>query len=82
MLRVDPFAPDDPERDRYLLSKGHGPAADYAVLAAKGFIPVDWLAGFGNGDSRLGHHPDRLLVPGVEISTAARSATGCRSRSE
>ena len=71
VLRVDPSAPDDPERDRFLLSKGHGPAAYYAVLAAKGFIPVDWLAGFGNGDSRLGYHPDRLLVPGVEISSGS-----------
>ena len=71
VLRVDPSAPDDPERDRFLLSKGHGPAAYYAVLAAKGFIPVDWLAGFGNSDSRLGYHPDRLLVPGVEISSGS-----------
>jgi transketolase len=71
VLRVDSSAPDDPERDRFLLSKGHGPAAYYAVLAAKGFIPVDWLTGFGNGDSRLGYHPDRLLVPGVEISSGS-----------
>src|SRR6478736_5735321 len=71
VLHVDPSAPDDPERDRFLLSKGHGPAAYYAVLAAKGFIPVDSLAGFGNGDSALGYHPDRLLVPGVEISSGS-----------
>jgi transketolase len=71
VLRVDPSAPDDPERDRFLLSKGHGPAAYYAVLAARGFIPVDALAGFGNGDSILGYHPDRLLVPGVEISSGS-----------
>ncbi len=71
VLRVDPAAPDDPERDRFLLSKGHGPAAYYAVLAAKGFIPVDSLAGFGDGDSALGYHPDRLLVPGVEISSGS-----------
>ncbi|HZO62597.1 MAG TPA: thiamine pyrophosphate-dependent enzyme [Gaiellaceae bacterium] len=71
VLRVDPDAPDDPERDRCLLSKGHGPAAYYAVLAAKGFIPVESLAGFGSGDSRLGYHPDRMLVPGVEISSGS-----------
>jgi transketolase len=71
VLRVDPSAPDDPERDRFLLSKGHGPAAYYAVLAAKGFIPVDALSGFGNADSSLGYHPDRLLVPGVEISSGS-----------
>jgi hypothetical protein len=40
-------APDDPDRDRFLLSKGHGPAAYYAVLAAHGFIPADLLPGFG-----------------------------------
>jgi transketolase len=57
--------------DRFLLSKGHGPAAYYAVLAAKGFISVDELAGFGSFDSRLGYHPDRNLVPGVEISSGS-----------
>ena len=57
--------------DRFLLSKGHGPTAYYAVLAAKGFIPVDDLAGFGTFDSRLGYHPDRVLVPGVEISSGS-----------
>jgi len=71
VLRVDPSAPDDPGRDRFLLSKGHGPAAYYAVLAAKGFVPVEWLVGFGNGDSPLGYHPDRMLVPGVEISSGS-----------
>jgi transketolase len=71
VLRVDPSAPDDPERDRFLLSKGHGPAAYYAVLAAKGFVPVEALAGFGGVDSMLGYHPDRLLVPGVEISSGS-----------
>jgi transketolase len=71
VLRVDPRDPDDPDRDRFLLSKGHGPAAYYAVLAAKGFVPVSSLAGFGGADSRLGYHPDRLLVPGVEISSGS-----------
>jgi transketolase len=71
VLRLDPSATDDPERDRFLLSKGHGPAAYYAVLAAKGFVDVDRLAGFGAFDSPLGHHPDHLLVPGVEISSGS-----------
>jgi transketolase len=62
---------DDPHRDRFLLSKGHGPMAYYAVLAAKGFIPADWLDTFGQFDSPLGHHPDRVLVPGVEISSGS-----------
>ena len=71
VLRVSPDRLDDPGRDRFLLSKGHGPAAYYAVLAAKGFIPESWLAGFGAADSRLGYHPDRNLVPGVEISSGS-----------
>jgi transketolase len=71
VLRVSPDDPDDPERDRFLLSKGHGPMAYYAVLAAKGFIPVEWLANFGAFDSPLGYHPDRNLVPGVEIASGS-----------
>ena len=71
VLDVDPNDPDDPFRDRFLLSKGHGPMAYYAVLAAKGFIPVSWLGGFGGFESPLGHHPDRLLIPGVEISSGS-----------
>ena len=71
VLRVDPAAPDDPARDRFLLSKGHGPMAYYAVLAARGFIPESWLRDWGRFDSPLGHHPDRNLVPGVEISSGS-----------
>ena len=59
------------DEDRFLLSKGHGPTAYYAVLAAKGFIPVEALDGFGSFDSPLGYHPDRVLVPGVEISSGS-----------
>ncbi|WP_213451162.1 transketolase [Rhizomonospora bruguierae] len=71
VLDVAPERVDDPERDRFLLSKGHGPAAYYAVLAAQGFIPEQWLDGMGDAHSPLGHHPDRLLVPGVEIGSGS-----------
>lgn len=71
ILRVSPGSLDDPGRDRFLLSKGHGPAAYYAVLAAKEFIPEAWLPDFGSASSPLGYHPDRLLVPGVEISSGS-----------
>ncbi|MDH6630124.1 transketolase [Streptomyces sp. LBL] len=71
VLRVAPERLDDPGRDRFLLSKGHGPMAYYAVLAAKGFVPVEWLPGFGSYDSPLGHHPDRVLVPGAEIGSGS-----------
>ncbi|MFJ3806633.1 transketolase [Streptomyces sp. NPDC090073] len=71
VLRISPERLDDPHRDRFLLSKGHGPMAYYAVLAAKGFVPVEWLPGFGSYDSPLGHHPDRVLVPGAEIGSGS-----------
>ena len=71
VLRVTPETADAPDRDRFLLSKGHGPMAFYAVLAAKGFIPAEWLDGFGRFDSPLGLHPDRNLVPGVEIASGS-----------
>ena len=71
VLRVFPDQPERGDRDRFLLSKGHGPTAYYAVLAAKGFFPVEWLDEFGAFESPLGHHPDRALVPGVEISSGS-----------
>jgi transketolase len=71
VLRVAPDTVDEPDRDRFLLSKGHGPAAYYAVLAAKGFLPEAWLDDLAGPDSRLGHHPDRTLVPGVEIGSGS-----------
>ncbi|MCX5150657.1 transketolase [Streptomyces sp. NBC_00320] len=71
VLRVGPASAEEPGRDRFLLSKGHGPMAYYAVLAAKGFFPVDWLSGFGSYESPLGHHPDRTLIPGVEIGSGS-----------
>lgn len=71
VLNVSPDRPDDPGRDRFLLSKGHGPAAYYAVLAAKGFLDPDVLDGWGGADSPLGYHPDRVLVPGVEIGSGS-----------
>ncbi|WP_405774881.1 transketolase [Streptomyces sp. NBC_00859] len=71
VLRVTPQTSSAPGRDRFLLSKGHGPMAYYAVLAAKGFFPEELLAGFGSYESPLGHHPDRLLVPGAEIGSGS-----------
>jgi transketolase len=71
VLRIDPDDPGADDRDRFILSKGHGPAAYYAVLAARGFFPAAWLDDFMEHGSRLGSHPDRLLVPGVEASTGS-----------
>ena len=71
ILNVSPATADDPARDRFLLSKGHGPMAFYAVLAAKAFISVPVLRGFGDFESMLGYHPDRNLIPGVEIASGS-----------
>ncbi|MFC4561941.1 transketolase [Nocardiopsis mangrovi] len=71
VLDITPETADHPDRDRFLLSKGHGPAAYYAVLAAKGFIDVRTLRRWAEFDSPLGHHPDRVLVPGAEIGSGS-----------
>lgn len=71
VLQVDPDRMDDRDRDRFLLSKGHGPMAFYAVLVAKGFFPAEWLDTWAGFESPLGMHPDRTLVPGVEIGSGS-----------
>ncbi|GAB2973436.1 transketolase [Amycolatopsis acidiphila] len=71
VLDISPEKVHDPRRDRFLLSKGHGPMAYYAVLAAKGFLDPDELDDWTSVGSRLGMHPDRMRVPGVEISSGS-----------
>ena len=71
VLRINPSDPDWPERDRFILSKGHGCAALYAVLAERGFFPLDWLSTFYQNGSRLGGHIMHANVPGVEVSTGS-----------
>jgi transketolase len=89
VLRVSPETLGAASRDRFYLSKGHGPMAYYAVLAAKGFLSVDALPGYGGFSSVLGWHPDRTLLPGAEISSgslghglplAVGTALGLRAR--
>ena len=63
--------PDWPDRDRCILSKGHGCIALYVLLADKGFIPAQELETFCKPDSILGGHPEYGKVPGVEFSTGA-----------
>lgn len=68
------YKSDDPawsERDRLILSKGHGCLALYSILADKGFFDADELTSFCKSDSRLGGHPERHKLPGVEASTGA-----------
>jgi transketolase len=71
VLNVDPAHQADPDRDRFYLSKGHGPVAYYAVLAAKGFIPAELLGSWASFDSPLGYHPDHVVGPGVELSSGS-----------
>jgi transketolase len=71
ILRYDPKNPRSEERDRFVLSKGHGPEAFYAILVDKGFFPVSALKTFMGWESILGSHPDRNQVPGVEASTGS-----------
>jgi transketolase len=71
VLRIDPRNPGWEGRDRFLLSKGHGPLAYYAVLARKGFFSSHELTRFLRSDGILGSHPDRTQVPGVEVSTGS-----------
>jgi transketolase len=70
VLRVDPDSPDDPDRDVFVLSKGHGALALYATLAERGFLAVEELKSYGQPDSRLMGHPLRS-VPGVEMPTGS-----------
>ena len=70
-MRVDPKNPHDPDRDRFVLSKGHAAPCYYAVLAAKGFISRDEYANFRQLHSILQGHPDAKKVPGVDASTGS-----------
>jgi len=71
ILQIDPQKPDDPLRDRFILSKGHAATALYAILAARGFFPAEWLETFGKHKSRLSEHPAPHCAPGVELATGS-----------
>lgn len=71
ILQVDPNDLDNPNRDRMILSKGHGCLALYSVLAHYGFFSRDELGTFCQYDSMLGGHPEHQKIPGVESSTGA-----------
>jgi transketolase len=71
VLRLAPADPGWPDRDRFILSKGHGCAAWYAALAERGFFPVEELATFRRLGSRLQGHPDMRKTPGVEMTAGS-----------
>ena len=71
VLNIDPDIPKDPDRDRMILSKGHGAPALYAVLAEKGYFPKAELATLRQVDSRLQGHPVKNKLPGIEITAGS-----------
>jgi transketolase len=91
VLRIDPAQPRWPQRDRFILSKGHCSGAFYSTLAARGYFPVEQLKTFMDPLSMLNGHPDRNKVPGVEANTGplghglpigVGAALGARMRKE
>lgn len=70
-MRVDPKKPQDPDRDRLVLSKGHAAPGLYAALALRGHFPVEMLKTLRQADSILQGHPDMKHIPGVDMSTGS-----------
>ncbi len=70
-MRVDPYIPEWPNRDRFILSKGHACPLWYACLAERGFFPVEELVTLREINSRLQGHPDMKKTPGVDITTGS-----------
>ncbi len=70
-MKVDPKAPQAPDRDRLVLSKGHTTPALYATLALKGYFPVEELKLFRSVEGHYSGHPDMVHVPGVDMSTGS-----------
>ena len=71
VLSIDPERPDDPDRDRLILSKGHAASALYATLAHRGFFPLERLLDFNQPCSGLPEQPSPGCVPGVEVATGS-----------
>ena len=71
ILRIDPKNPNWPDRDRYVLSKGHSCIALYTVLALRGFFPLEEVFTYDAIDSRLQGHPDMTKTPGIDMSSGS-----------
>jgi len=70
-VEIDPKKPDDPDRDRFILSKGHAAPALYVTLAYRGFFPLEWLDVFAEPGGRLAEQPSPGCAPGVEVATGS-----------
>lgn len=71
VMRIDPGCPDWPERDYFVLSKGHAGPALYSTLALKGYFPVEQLLTLNQNGTSLPSHPDRLKTRGVDATTGS-----------
>jgi len=71
IMRIDPHKWDDPQYDRFILSKGHGAIAWYATLAEAGFFSPSVLREYAKDNGRLGEHPDAGLIPGIKVTTGS-----------
>jgi transketolase len=71
VMRIDPQRPDWPERDRFILSKGHCAIGQYVAMAMRGYLPEEELATFDHAGSRLQGHPDMTRLPGLDASTGS-----------
>lgn len=71
VMNIRPEEPHWPDRDRFVLSKGHSSIALYAVMAIRGFFPVEELDTFDAIDSRLQGHPDMTSLPGIDMSSGS-----------
>ncbi len=71
VVQIDPKQPQDPERDRFILSKGHAASALYVTLAERGFFPREWLETFATHGSPLAEQPAPNCAPGVELATGS-----------
>ena len=67
VMKIDPADPDWPERDYFVLSKGHAGPALYSTLAIKGYFPIEELSTLNQNGTRLPSHPDRLKTRGVDV---------------
>ena len=70
-MRIDPAWPNDPLRDRFILSKGHAATTLYCALAMRGFFPTQWLDEYNQDGGRFAEHPGPGCAPGVEAATGS-----------
>lgn len=77
IMKINPAAPDWPDRDRFILSKGHACPVQYAALSLKGYFPLDELGTFRKLHSRLQGHPVAGKLPGIEVTTGSLGIGFC-----